>query len=138
MPMERRSGGRVVKSCPPMRIRPSVGCTNPAIMRRVVVLPQPEGPRREKNSPSSMRRLRRLTASTSLYVFRTSTSSTVATLYLRRGRSVTTHCPRLRLPEDFVDRLDDVLLVLEIPVPIRVPQSFHRSVIVRDPLAGQI
>src|SRR6266481_1053947 len=32
-------------------MRPEVGCSKPAISRRVVVLPQPEGPRREKNSP---------------------------------------------------------------------------------------
>ena len=33
------------------RIWPEVGCSNPAISRKVVVLPQPEGPSREKNSP---------------------------------------------------------------------------------------
>jgi hypothetical protein len=32
-------------------MRPSVGCSNPATSRRVVVLPQPEGPSRAKNSP---------------------------------------------------------------------------------------
>ena len=32
-------------------IRPEVGCSKPPIMRRVVVLPQPDGPRRLKNSP---------------------------------------------------------------------------------------
>ena len=42
-------------SSPPMKTRPSFGRTKPAIMRSVVVLPQPEGPRREKNSPSSTR-----------------------------------------------------------------------------------
>src|SRR5215212_4832408 len=31
---------------------PDVGGSNPPIIRRVVVLPQPDGPRRLKNSPS--------------------------------------------------------------------------------------
>ena len=38
-------------STPSSRIWPSVGRSNPAIMRRLVVLPQPEGPSSEKNSP---------------------------------------------------------------------------------------
>ena len=38
-------------SLPSSRIRPSVGCSKPAIIRSVVVLPQPDGPSIEKNSP---------------------------------------------------------------------------------------
>ncbi len=38
-------------SLPSSRIPPSVGCSNPAIIRSVVVLPQPDGPSIEKNSP---------------------------------------------------------------------------------------
>src|SRR5580658_2034798 len=34
---------------------PLVGSSKPAISRSVVVLPQPEGPSSEKNSPASMR-----------------------------------------------------------------------------------
>ena len=33
-------------------MRPEVGSSSPAIMRSVVVLPQPDGPSRQKNSPS--------------------------------------------------------------------------------------
>ena len=36
---------------------PEVGCSKPPIIRRVVVLPQPDGPRRLKNSPSWTSRL---------------------------------------------------------------------------------
>ena len=63
-------------------MRPEVGSSNPPIIRRVVVLPQPDGPRREKNSPSSTSRSmwstaiaspKRLTTSTR----RTSTAGTV-------------------------------------------------------------
>src|SRR5512142_391959 len=41
---------------------PASGSRNPATMPSVVVLPQPEGPRSETNSPSSMARLTRSTA----------------------------------------------------------------------------
>ena len=44
---------------------PSSGCSNPATMRRVVVLPQPEAPSREKNSPAPISRLSRSTATAS-------------------------------------------------------------------------
>ena len=41
-----------------MRIVPEVGVSRPAIIRRLVVLPQPEGPSRQTNSPSPISRLR--------------------------------------------------------------------------------
>src|SRR5574341_297315 len=44
---------------------PSVGNSNPAIMRRLVVLPQPDGPSIEKNSPSRICMVTFLTAATS-------------------------------------------------------------------------
>ncbi len=54
--MPRRSGGTTVagedSTCPFMVIEPSVGDMKPAIMRSVVVLPQPDGPNSETNSPS--------------------------------------------------------------------------------------
>ena len=53
MPMLRRLGGTRDTSAPPMRMRPSEGVSNPAIIRSVVVLPQPEPPRKETNSPFS-------------------------------------------------------------------------------------
>ena len=43
-------GGKGAMSCPPRRILPSVGASNPASIRIIVVLPQPEGPSRAKNS----------------------------------------------------------------------------------------
>ena len=44
--------GRVPRtSLPPMRITPIDGSVKPEIMRKIVVLPQPDGPRNEKNSP---------------------------------------------------------------------------------------
>src|SRR5687768_6731332 len=51
MPMLRRLAPRCVISLPETTIEPSVGYSKPAIMRRMVVLPQPEGPSRVMNSP---------------------------------------------------------------------------------------
>jgi hypothetical protein len=49
----RLCGGTPDMSVPSSMILPAVGCSKPAISRSVVVLPQPEGPSREKNSPLS-------------------------------------------------------------------------------------
>src|SRR3954452_23459995 len=50
--MSRSEARLYVTSSPPRKIWPRVGSSRPAIMRSVVVLPQPEGPSRQKNSPS--------------------------------------------------------------------------------------
>ena len=49
-------GGTATRSLPSSRIWPAVGCSKPAIIRSVVVLPQPDGPSSEKNSPAAMSR----------------------------------------------------------------------------------
>ena len=41
-------------TAPAMKTSPSVGCSKPEIILKMVVLPHPLGPRREKNSPFSM------------------------------------------------------------------------------------
>ena len=45
-------GGIGAMSCPASRICPSVGFSNPASIRIIVVLPQPDGPSSAKNSRS--------------------------------------------------------------------------------------
>ena len=60
----RAYGGRRETSSPPMRMRPDVGSVKPPIIRRQVVLPDPEGPSSVKNSPASMARLMPSTART--------------------------------------------------------------------------
>ena len=50
----RLCGGIRVTSAPCRWTVPWVGSSNPAIIRIVVVLPHPEGPSSEKNSPSAM------------------------------------------------------------------------------------
>src|SRR3954454_18710835 len=59
---------------------PVVGSSNPATIRRIVDLPQPDGPSSTMNSPSPTSRLTLSTAMVpSLKTFVTSLSATVAT-----------------------------------------------------------
>ena len=75
-------GGSQVTSWPWSSIRPDVGSSKPPIIRSVVVLPQPDGPRRLKNSPSWTSRSMWSTATASPNFLTTSTSltSTVGTV----------------------------------------------------------
>ena len=65
----RLSGGSRVTSRPRSSIVPLVGRSKPPIIRRVVVLPQPDGPRSEKNSPVPIVSETSSTARTSRYSF---------------------------------------------------------------------
>src|SRR4029453_10426896 len=62
MAMSRSLGDSWLTTRSPMRSWPSLMSSSPAIMFRQVDLPQPEGPTRIMNSPSSMSRLTSLTA----------------------------------------------------------------------------
>src|SRR5690606_38382604 len=63
------------RTCLPRRsTSPALGSSNPAMTRRVVVLPQPDGTSKAKNSPSSMMRSTSSTARTTCCE-RTSTNS---------------------------------------------------------------
>src|SRR6476646_9324154 len=72
----RLSGGSLVTSRPRSSIRPEVGASKPPIIRRVVVLPQPDGPSKLKNSPSRTSRSMWSTATASPNFLTTSTSLT--------------------------------------------------------------
>ena len=61
-PMLRALGGSHVTSLSSKRIWPAVGSMSPAVMRRVVVLPHPDGPSRVTNSPSATSRSKSSTA----------------------------------------------------------------------------
>ncbi|MCY1376840.1 hypothetical protein D9M69_643610 [compost metagenome] len=58
----RRLGGTPSMDAPLMRRSPLSGAMKPAIMRSSVVLPQPEGPRMEKNEPQRTLKLKACTA----------------------------------------------------------------------------
>ena len=64
MPILRWFGLSAVWSLPLMTIDPPLGVSKPAIMRSTVVLPQPDGPRKETNSPFSMAMLKSCTTCT--------------------------------------------------------------------------
>ncbi|CRZ52762.1 Uncharacterised protein [Vibrio cholerae] len=57
MPKSRCSGGKKVIACWFWWMVPEVGRSNPAMARNKVVLPQPEGPRKQTNSPFSIDKL---------------------------------------------------------------------------------
>src|SRR3954452_18177871 len=65
-------------SAPPSVTRPVSGRSKPAMIRSVVVLPEPEGPRSVKNSPSPTVRSTSSTATTSPYVLRIPSTRTSA------------------------------------------------------------
>src|SRR6185503_18847187 len=67
MAMSRFSGGRSFMRLPAMITSPAVARSRPAIMRSVVVLPQPDGPRRQTTSPALTERSASLTATNSPY-----------------------------------------------------------------------
>src|SRR5215475_7348841 len=62
--MSRSFGGRSLTSSPPMKMSPEVTSSRPAIMRKVVLLPQPDGPTSTTNSLLGMSRSMARTAST--------------------------------------------------------------------------
>ena len=62
MAMSRFSGGRSFMRRPAITMSPAVARSRPAIMRSVVVLPQPEGPSRQTTSPAATERSTSLTA----------------------------------------------------------------------------
>ena len=51
MPMPRCRAGTCCMARPPMRMAPAVGVSKPASIIRQVVLPEPDGPSRVRNSP---------------------------------------------------------------------------------------
>ena len=96
----RLSGGSLVMSRPRRRIVPLVGSSNPPIIRNVVVLPQPEGPSSEKNSPAPTSRETPSTARTSRNRFSRSSSwisgdgATEDVIAMRRLAEVAVPCWR--------------------------------------------
>src|SRR5262249_10380116 len=68
MPRSRERGGPMMPrsgddtTLPPIAISPPVGCSRPATQRKVVVLPQPEGPSRTTISPAGTSKLTPSTA----------------------------------------------------------------------------
>src|SRR5260221_10119066 len=68
MAMSRSIGGRSFTTRPSMLISPELISSSPAPMRKVVLLPQPEGPTSTTNSRARISRLTSGTACTSSYI----------------------------------------------------------------------
>src|SRR5712691_5293944 len=78
MATPRVRGGMSLTTWPPIRMSPEVCRSRPAMMRRNVVLPQPDGPSSTRNSPSRTVRLMPPTATTSPKFLVISLAATVA------------------------------------------------------------
>src|SRR6188768_1753149 len=92
--MSRSFGGRSLTTRSPIEISPAVISSRPAIMRRVVVLPQPDGPTKTMNS------LSRICRSTSF-------TTCVVSKYLLSLVSVTS--AMIALPLDRAGQARDVM-----------------------------
>src|SRR5919201_5962244 len=117
----------------PIRSNPVVMSSRPATQRTAVVLPQPEGPTRTRNSPSSISRSRSSTAVTSgEYFFVTWSKGTVAL----RSRMLLRH----RLGSKVLELSDELLALVHQPSVLEHParhaslDGFHE----RDVLAADL
>src|ERR1700677_79056 len=98
-----------------MRMLPSLGCSNPASMRKSVVLPQPLGPRSEKNSPRPMVSVTRSTAAkfpNRLVTPRISMHESISPYLIEAGgRGQFSH----QRPAVADERLGDVVAAFDVP-----------------------
>src|SRR5438874_710686 len=78
MAMSRSFGASSLTTRPPMEIVPAVTSSRPAIIRSAVDFPQPDGPTRTINSPSSTVRFKSSMTGTSPYDFATCAKVTSA------------------------------------------------------------
>src|SRR5476649_1667152 len=124
MPMSRSRGGSRMPCAgddttrPAMLIVPSVGCSRPATQRKVVVLPQPEGPSSTTISPAGTAKLTPSIAGRPIEnCLRRSVTSRVAVTML------SVSWPRRSLPvaEGLVPFRDPIGMQFHILVEIRIP-----------------
>src|SRR5262245_4810773 len=115
MPMLRARGGTcrprsgAATSSPPIEMVPPVGCSSPAMQRKVVVLPQPEGPSSTTISPAAMRKLT------------SSTAGRPTRNCLRRCETISSADILLPVPVSLVPLFDPRLLQLHELVVLRNP-----------------
>ena len=124
MPMSRRCTGMWVTSSPPTVMRPPSGSSKPAIMRSVVVLPQPDGPSSAKNSPgATVRSMRSTTRVLPSKLFSTRSRRTSAAT---RAVGTLTHrdgtCNSASATQKPRHARVDVVLALVVPFPVDLDQ----------------
>src|SRR6266567_9235776 len=131
MPTLRARGGTSTPSegadtvAPPIRIVPALGCSSPATQRKVVVLPQPEGPSRTTISPAGTAKLTPSMAGRPIEnCLRRSLTSSVAVML-----SIAS-CGRRSLPvaEDLVPFRNPGPVQLHIFVELGVPDLDHLGI----------
>src|SRR4030088_1112063 len=105
-------------SRPAMLISPDVGCSSPATQRRVVVLPQPEGPSSTTISPAGTAKLTPSTPGRAIAnCLRKSVTSSVAVMI----SSVSWARRSLAVAEGLVPFRDPIGMQFHILVEIRIP-----------------
>src|SRR5450631_42525 len=131
MPRSRARGGTMMPRAgadttrPAMLISPSVGCSSPATQRKVVVLPQPDGPSSTTISPAGTAKLTPSTAGRPIAnCLRRSVTSSVAVMMplissMRRS---------LPIAEGLVPFRDPIRMQLHILVEIRIPDLDHLGI----------
>src|SRR5574340_479714 len=110
--MSRSFGEKSLTRRSPMKISPEEGSSSPARQRRAVVLPQPEGPTRTRNSLSAISSVSSSSATTDLKRLESLSSLTCAidarsfdAGEARVGRESEEHTSELQSPKDLVCRL---------------------------------
>src|SRR5262249_35143028 len=136
MPMLRLRGGTSrlragsETTAPPMAIVPEVGRSRPATQRKVVVLPQPDGPSSTTISPASTRKLTSSTAgSPAMKTLRR--RSTLSSADIRASPAAWADLlPERSLPVavDLVPFLDPVMVQLHVLLEVGHPGLHHLRV----------
>src|ERR1700753_1410696 len=117
-----RSGDDTTR--PPIAISPPVGCSRPATQRKVVVLPQPEGPSSTTISPAGTAKLTPSTAGRPIAnCLRNAVTSSVPVMTRPASSSHS-----LPVAVDFVPVGDPGLVQLHILVEVRVPDLHHLGI----------
>src|SRR5665647_850130 len=129
MPMSRKRGGSRMPCVgedttrPAMLMVPAVGCSRPATQRKVVVLPQPEGPSRTTISPAGTTKLTPSIAGRPMEnCLRRSVTSSVAVMALKSARR------SLAVAEGLVPFGDPRPVQLHVFVELREPDLDHLGI----------
>src|SRR6516225_3268126 len=114
MAMSRSRGGMSLTTRSSILISPPVTVSSPAIIRRIVLLPQPDGPTRTRNSPSTISKSTPCTTSRSPY-FLTRRLTTTCAISVPSARSASHDTPTVQLerresevgrPERILEQVD--------------------------------
>src|SRR6185437_1555052 len=129
MPMSRSRGGSRMPCAgddttrPAMLMVPAVGCSSPATQRKVVVLPQPEGPSRTTISPDGTAKFTpSIAGRPTENCLRSSLTSSVAVMFCVRALA------SLAIVVVLVPVLDPIVVQLHIVVHFRQPDLDHLGI----------